>query len=1349
MYQDNLSPSYLLRNVQVNNNIFFAKNDFQTTVNLSSVDNDLISFGPSDNNYYVRPFDNEISLITSFEINHRKFWNSYDLEGWQEALKKDLNSYKSPIIIPRYSVKKLLGSNKIPGGAFTSHAWDVYAWAEDYNATAAWDNSGKIDGGSLKVSFKEASTTNTMVSVGVTNIGSIEPGKYYLLKFTSAGNLTKRNIGVYLQQAGPPFNKLTPIKYVKLLASRTETEILFSLPAAEVNANVIFQLSDTDGSIWFDNMELYEAEVNITNPDDHLRFEYNASNSAKTLTLDKVYVDAKNNLFQNKLTLAPYSSVVLIATGTTPEKKAQSITFSAIAVKTFGDSSFTLNGIATSGLPVSYEIVSGPATVKDSVVTLTGAGIVTIKATQQGNENYLMAAAVSQSFIVNKTIPVLVFDSISAKTYGDAPFALKASTSSGLAVTYQVLSGPATIANNMVTVNGSGSVIIRASITGDGKDIESVVVEQAFTVNKASQTLSSLNLVSKTYGEIPFALKVSSSSGLPIIYKILAGPATISDSLVTITAAGNVTIEASQPGNVNYNAATAIQQSFTVDKAGQSITFASIPVKTFGDQPFALQGSATSGLPVNFLIVSGPAIIKDNVVTLMGTGVVAIKASQAGDDRYNAAIAVSNSFTVTTVQYPVKIDQTITFETLINKTYGDMPFTLKGAATSGLPVSFKITSGAATIKDNLVTLTGSGSVTIEASQEGNITYKTAASVLQTFEVSKASQTIAFGILAAKRFGDVPFSINPAASSGLPVSLKVVSGPATIAGSLISVLGSGTVTVEASQPGNDRYNPASIVKQSFFVDKATQVLIFEALKNKNYGAEPFALEAKSTSGLAVSYKVVSGPVTINGSIVTLTGSGKVTIEASQAGDENYFPAKAIRQSFSINKSNQNISFASISNKLYNDPPLLLEASLNTAAISDLAISYKLVAGPATLQDNVLTLTGTGIVTVEASQGGDDNYNPASTVQQSFSVSKAKQNISFENIVDKTLGAPSFALTATTSSGLPVSFQVTSGQATIKDHVVTLKGPGTITIEASQNGNDYYEQANAVRRSFTVSSTGGTNQFLSIQHISFESISTKTIGDSPFAVNAISSSGLPIVFKVQSGSATLKDNLVTLTRVGTVIIEASQEGDNKYSPANPVQQSFTVNKSDQNLSFDSIPDKKYGDPPFELKNTARSGLPVSFNVKSGSATIRGNVLSLTGPGTVIVEASQTGNEYYNPSVVITRKFMVREGQSSGIISSSVIINGSPATFVGNTTQLRTYPNPFTGQLAIQFNSTETAETFLRVYDVHGKMIRDLFAGTIKAGEVRNFILDSEGITSGVYIVRVNTPGRSLFQKVILAK
>lgn len=98
----------------------------------------------------------------------------------------------------------------------------------------------------------------------------------------------------------------------------------------------------------------------------------------------------------------------------------------------------------------------------------------------------------------------------------------------------------------------------------------------------------------------------------------------------------------------NYSAATN-SIAVTVNKAPQTISFGPLPAKTFGDLPFALSASATSGLPVSFASLDeSVATIANGILTIHGPGSTLIIALQSGNENYLAANSVQQSFAVAT-----------------------------------------------------------------------------------------------------------------------------------------------------------------------------------------------------------------------------------------------------------------------------------------------------------------------------------------------------------------------------------------------------------------------------------------------------------------------------------------------------------------------------------------------------------------------------------------------------------------------------------------------------------------------------------------------------------------------------
>ena len=95
----------------------------------------------------------------------------------------------------------------------------------------------------------------------------------------------------------------------------------------------------------------------------------------------------------------------------------------------------------------------------------------------------------------------------------------------------------------------------------------------------------------------------TASSGLPVVLSVLSGPATITNNLVTITGAGNVTLAADQAGNSNYSAAKEVTASFTVEQATQTIgSFTTIPNQSNLNPVNVTPPTASSGLPVTLSV---------------------------------------------------------------------------------------------------------------------------------------------------------------------------------------------------------------------------------------------------------------------------------------------------------------------------------------------------------------------------------------------------------------------------------------------------------------------------------------------------------------------------------------------------------------------------------------------------------------------------------------------------------------------------------------------------------------------------------------------------------------------------
>ncbi|MBN8459804.1 MAG: IPT/TIG domain-containing protein, partial [Verrucomicrobia bacterium] len=123
---------------------------------------------------------------------------------------------------------------------------------------------------------------------------------------------------------------------------------------------------------------------------------------------------------------------------------------------------------------------------------------------------------------------------------------------------------------------------------------------------------------------------IVSQSSTQVVVTAGAGTPGTGDVVVTSTSCGVTTKTA----------------GFTYQKTDQTITFAAIGDK-LTTETVELSATASSGLPVSFSVLSGPAVISGGTtLTFTGAGSVSILAAQAGDGNWNAAADVTNTFQV-------------------------------------------------------------------------------------------------------------------------------------------------------------------------------------------------------------------------------------------------------------------------------------------------------------------------------------------------------------------------------------------------------------------------------------------------------------------------------------------------------------------------------------------------------------------------------------------------------------------------------------------------------------------------------------------------------------------------------
>ncbi|MGB8337926.1 MAG: Ig-like domain repeat protein, partial [Burkholderiales bacterium] len=545
-------------------------------------------------------------------------------------------------------------------------------------------------------------------------------------------------------------------------------------------------------------------------------------------------------------------------------------------------------------------ILSGTPTVSGTFpLTFTATNGVGTAATQAFS---MVVAAASQTITFGAAPPVVV----------DSTGILTATSSGSLDIPVIFTSTTPAVCStggtNGSTVTGVtfGTCVIAANKAGSANYTAAPQVTQSIGIGLGAQTITFGALPTIAVGGTGTVVATGGASRNSITFgsttPAVCTTSGTNGSTITGVSKGLCIIAANQAGNANYAAAPEKPQNIGIGIGSQSITFGPLAPKTFGDAQFTVSATASSNLTVTFTSVTIPVCTATptGTVTIISAGPCIITANQAGSDNYVAATEARLSITISPAA------QTITFGALGRKTFKDVDFNIDATGgASGNTVTFRTTTPAVCgVNVKTVSIVGAGKCTIEARQAGNVNYADAPPVQQSFDVAKASQTIAFSLadLPAKTLGDPKFDISATSSAGLPVSftsLNPASCEVTPTGSVTIVAG-GTCELQASQDGNSNYDKATVVTQKFEVIPANGVISFSPLdksqpkvgetitfkvtiKSGASGVTPTGTVTFSDNGVAIgSAPLVSGVATFATSAL---GNGNHKITATYLGDAN--------------------------------------------------------------------------------------------------------------------------------------------------------------------------------------------------------------------------------------------------------------------------------------------------------------------------------------------------------------------------------------------------------------------------------------------------------------------------------
>jgi hypothetical protein len=694
-------------------------------------------------------------------------------------------------------------------------------------------------------------------------------------------------------------------------------------------------------------------------------------------------------------------------TSFTVNPETPTLAFATIPTETFGNPGFQVSASSASSGAVTYSLTAG----QTSAGTITSAGMVTMTSTvtiyltasQTASGNYTAATATT-SFVVYAEAPTLSFAAIPAKTFGNAPFTVSASSASSGAVTYSLTAGQTSAGTvtgaGMVTITGAGTIYLTASQAASG-NYGPATATTSFTVNPATPTLSFAAISAQTFGASPFQVSASSASSGAVTYSLTTGhvsSGTVTGAgMVTITGVGTIYLTASQAATASYTVATATT-TVTVNAEVPTLTFAAIPAKTFGNPAFQASASSASSGAVTYALTAGQTIAGTvtgaGMVTITGAGTIYLTASQAASGNYAAATA--NTSFVVAAETP-----TLTFAAIPAKTFGNPAFPVSASSASSGAVTYSLTAdqtSAGTVTGaGMVTITGAGTIYLTASQAASGNYAVATATT-TVTVNPETPTLSFAAISAKTFGAPSFQASASSASSGAVTYSLTAGQ-TSAGTVtsagvVTITGVGTIYLTANQAATADYTAATATT-TVAVNPETPALTFAAIPTQTYGNPAFPVSASSASSGAVTYSLTPGQTsagTVTGAgMVTITGAGTIYLTANQVASGNYAAATATT-TVTVNGEVPALSFAAIPTHVVGDASFQVSAS----SASSGAVTYSLTPGQTSAGTvtgaGMVTITGAGTIYLTANQAVSGNYAAATatttvTVNPALSITTA--------------------------------------------------------------------------------------------------------------------------------------------------------------------------------------------------------------------------------------------------------------------------------------------------------------------------------------------------------------------------
>jgi len=1140
-----------------------------------------------------------------------------------------------------------------------------------YNGSTA---AGAVTAGTLSgfVGTETVTATGSATAYSSANVGSYSTTVSYLLADGTNGGLAA-NYSLASDTATGSVSAAT-LTITAAAKSKTYGDVD---PALTYNSSGLIGADSISGSLARasgDTVGTYAITQGSLDAGSNYSISFNGANltvNAKSLTISGASASGKVYDGTTAISISGGSLVGIVGSddvtlGGSPVGTAAS--------KAAGSQTVTVSGYSLSGTAASNYTLSQPtgltATISQAPLTVTG------------------ASATNRAYNASTTV------------------AITGGTLSGVIGSDAVTLG-GTAAGTIASANaGSGKAVAVTGYSISGTDSGNYSLSQptglTVDISKANQTITFGTLAGKTTADAAFTLgATTTATGLTISYSSSnTAVATVSGSTVTIVGVGSTTITASQAGDDNYNAATSATQSLAVTAGPTTLaagdvmilqfdadnpdkfTFVTLvdlnpgTVINFTDNGFASpttgatsEGFLTFTVPAATTYTAGMTFTWTSGMTLTGTP---WNSAAPTNFAFNASGDQLFAFQGATASWATQSGITL-ISGLIERTTWLTSGTVAAATSyqpSGLSSSYIVSLSTengyfanATTTASTVSVSGTKASLQSLFADGtNKWYNNATGPLTapTLSVSiTQAQSITFGSLTAKTYGDSTFNLAATASSGLGITYTS-SDPtvASISGSTVTILKAGSTTITASQAGNSTYAAATSVNQSLTVAQKAISVTANAV-SKTYGA--------SDPALTYSADALVGSDAFSGSLSRASGSNVGTYAISQG-------SLTAGSNYTINFTGANLTIntkaltatGTAANKVYDGSDAASVTIDLTGVVGSDAVTG---SASGTFADknagNAKTVT-IGAVTLGGAAAS--NYTVGSAGTTTANITVAPLTVTGLSATNRTYdGTTAASLSGTASlSGVVGSDDVSlAGTASASFGTKTVGTGKAVTVTGysltgTDSGNYSLSQPSGLTANISALALTGS---ITASNKMYDGSNVATIASRTLS-GAIVSDDVSYVGGTATFASSAVGTSITVTATGLSLSGADAGNYSVNSTATTTADIAEPTGLSQTITFDNPGSKTYGDAAFDLGATSTSGLTVSYEIVSGPATLSGNMLTITGVGSVTVRASQAGNYNYNPATPVERTFSVAQK------SLSVSISASNRAYDGTTAASVTY-------------------------------------------------------------------------------